>query len=434
MPPVLHHRHSNAFSPPYFSPLATFSLKRFVPLALCLLLAWTNQAAAQDADGSLIANATISEPIALPTTATTVGAAVNIFDFDIVDGGSADGLALAVTQLALHTSGSAGNGEYNKVTWRLNGPDASNVTGSFNAGSSTITFSGLSISVANGTSETYTVNAYYSSTGGLQDNDTFILSIDGDTDLTLGAGTTMAVTTPVTNGSGSILQVTATQLVFTSQPAPLTPTSGSALDFSTDPIVEARDANGLKDVDFTDTVTLTENGSGSATYTNNSVAAIAGVATFTGLTTTYTATADNQTFALQADDTVAGAEGDLAAVASSNLTANVLATSTSAATIAFSNLSTYADGNPQSIEVTTTPANLAVNITYNGSANSPSNPGTYQVVATINDLNYSGSANATFTITERSFAPPTIDFTASTKAGLTPLHVNFTYASTGHIV
>jgi len=666
MPPIQHYRLISKFSPRLFSPPIIFTANHLASLVLCLLLVWSNQATAQDADGSLIANATISEPIALPTTATSVGAAVDIFDFDIVDGGSTDGLALAVTQIVLHTSGSAGNGEYNKVTWRLNGPDASNVTGSFAAGASTITFSGLSISVANSASETYTVNAYYSGTGGLQDNDTFILSIDGDTDLTLGAGTTMAATTPVTNGSGSILQITATQLVFTTQPAPLTPTSASALDFTTDPIVEARDANGLKDVDFTDTVTLTENGAGTATYTNNSVTAVAGIATFTGLTTIYTATADGQTFALQADDTAGGAEGDLAAVASSNLTADVVATqlilttqpaplsptsasaldfstdpiieardangikdtdftdtvtltengagtatytnnsvtavagiatftgltttytatadgqtfalqaddtaggaegdlgtvdssnltadvvatqlvlttqpaplsatsgsaldfstdpiveardangikdtdftdtvtltengagtatytnnsvtavagiatftgltttytatadgqtfalqaddtaggaegdlgtvnssnltadvvatSISTASISFSNLSTYADGTPKTVEISTTPANLAVSITYNGSTNAPRDPGTYQVIANVTENNYTGSANATFVIEQRTFAPPTIGFKTSTNSGLTPLRVHFTDTSTGHIV
>jgi hypothetical protein len=116
----------------------------------------------QDADGSLIANGTISEPVPLSTVATSAGAAVDIFDFDIVDGGSSDGLALTVSQIVINTSGTAGNGVYNKVDWRLNGPDASNVSGSFSGGSSTITFSGLSISVADGSSERYVINAYYS--------------------------------------------------------------------------------------------------------------------------------------------------------------------------------------------------------------------------------------------------------------------------------
>ena len=60
------------------------------------------------------------------------------------------------------------------------------------------------------------------------------------------------------------------------------------LVFTTDPVIEAQDANGVKDTGFTDTVTLSETGAGTATYTNNAVAAVAGIATYTGLTTNYT--------------------------------------------------------------------------------------------------------------------------------------------------
>jgi len=102
-------------------------------------------------------------------------------------------------------------------------------------------------------------------------------------------------------------------LVYTTQLAPLTATSGGALDFTTDPVVEAQDANGTLDSGFTSTVTLTETGSGSATYTNNSVTAVGGVVTFTGLTVTYTATADQETFALQT------AGGDLSPVNSATI-------------------------------------------------------------------------------------------------------------------
>ena len=112
----------------------------------------------------------------------------------------------------------------------------------------------------------------------------------------------------------------ATQLVFTTQPAPLAGTSGSALDFTTDPVVEARDANGTKDTGYSGTVTLTETGSGTATYANNSVAAAAGEATFTDLAVTYTATADQETFALQA------ADGALTTANSSSITSDVVAT------------------------------------------------------------------------------------------------------------
>ena len=58
--------------------------------------------------------------------------------------------------------------------------------------------------------------------------------------------------TTLPTSSNLTSDVVATQLVFTTQPAPLMATSGVALDFTADPVVEARDANGTKDAGFTD--------------------------------------------------------------------------------------------------------------------------------------------------------------------------------------
>ncbi len=374
-------------------------------------------AAATDADASLTASATVTEPVNIATTADTVGEAVNVFDFTISDGGTSDGVSTDITQIVLHTSGT---GNFSKVTWRLNGPDASNVTGTYNSGTNTITFSGLSISVTDGGNETYTINGYFHDATGITEGQTFILSVDGDTDLTVNtAKTTFGTTTAVTNGTGSAINVTATKLIFTTQPASsvsgvsmtqpvvkavdasnnvdidytssitlsesssgtlsgtlnlsavagvatftdvvysattdgesfvLTATDGSltdatsnsvasdilatklvfttqpnptalqnsvTMDFTTDPVVQAQNANGQIDTDFTETVTLAENGAGTGVFTNESVAAVAGVATFTGLTLNHNT---DETFQLVADDVAGGTEGDLPAVTSGNLT------------------------------------------------------------------------------------------------------------------
>ena len=61
----------------------------------------------KDNDGTLVASATVNEPIAVASTVTTTGAAVDVFDFTLTDGGSTDGMALAVTQVVLTTSGPA---------------------------------------------------------------------------------------------------------------------------------------------------------------------------------------------------------------------------------------------------------------------------------------------------------------------------------------
>gem|GEM_PF-1997043 len=159
-----------------------------------------------NADGTVTVGAGVTEPVGLPGTADTAGEAVNVFDFRLTDGGGSDGVALGVSEIKVRTSGT---GDFNKVTWRLNGPDATNAAGIYDSGTNTITFAGLAISVANGGNETYTVNAYFNNTTGLADGQTYQLSIDGDTDVTVsGTGTQMASgQTAVTNGSGTVVDV-----------------------------------------------------------------------------------------------------------------------------------------------------------------------------------------------------------------------------------
>ena len=272
-------------------------------------------------DGTLTASGTLDESsaIALPSTATTSGAAVDLFDFTLTDGGGGDALALGVSQVVVNTSGT---GPFANVTWLLNGPDASNVSGTYSSGTNKITFSSLSISVADGANETYTVRGYYNTSTGLTDGATFSFSLDGDTDLTMvGSGSSISGSNAaVSNAAAAVVGITATQLGFTTQPSPLNPTSGTQLDFTTDPVVVAQDASSNTDTDFASTVTLAQNGAGSASFANNSVAAVSGVATFSGLLLTYTATADQQTLGL-----TASASGVTSAT-SNSLTADIVAT------------------------------------------------------------------------------------------------------------
>ncbi len=274
--------------------------------------------AAIDSDGTLTTAAGVIEPIGLDTVIDTVGEAVDVFDFTLTDGGTADGNAMAVSQIVLNVSGTTTDVERAKVTWRLNGNDASNVVGVYSASANTITFSGLGISVANGANEVYTVNAYYNDNTGITDGRTFILSVDGDTDLTVGSsGTQMGATAAITNGAGGSFDVTATALAFATQPAGSV--SGSAL--TAQPVVRARDAFGNIDTDFTETITLTEASAGS--LTGGSAAAVAGVATFTNVR--YTATADQQSYTLTANDQD-GVDSNLATIDANAVTADVVAT------------------------------------------------------------------------------------------------------------
>ena len=59
--------------------------------------------------------------------------------------------------------------------------------------------------------------------------------------------------------------------------------------------------------------------------------------------------------------------------------------------------------------MTTTPSGLSTSVTYNGSATAPTNGGSYAVVATITDPNYTGSASGTLVIAK---ANQTITFAA----------------------
>ena len=271
-----------------------------------------------NSDGNLTSSATVSEPVGVDSTGNTVGEAVNVFDFTVTDGGGGDSLALAVSQIVVNVSGTASETELANITWRLNGPDVSNVTGVYNAGADTITFSGLSVSIADNTSEVYTVNAYFNDNTGITEGGTFVLSVDGDSNLTVdGSGTQMAATTPVTNGAGGTLDIVATALAFTTQPAGSV--SGSTL--STQPVVFAQDAFGNIDIDFTETITLTEGSAGA--LTGGSVAAVSGVATFPAVN--YTATADQQSFTLTANDQD-GVGSNLATVNANALTSDVVAT------------------------------------------------------------------------------------------------------------
>ncbi|WP_138429678.1 putative Ig domain-containing protein [Fodinibius saliphilus] len=272
-----------------------------------------------DADGNLTAGSGVSEPVGIASTLDTSGEAIDIFDFILSDGGSADGLAMTVSEITVNVSGTSTDAERADVTWRLNGNDASNVTGTYDAGADQITFTGLSISIADGGSETYTINAYYNDNSSLTEDRTIILSVDGDTDVTTGSGgTSMGTTSAVTNGSGSTIDITASQLAFTTQPA--SSTSGSAL--GTQPLVTAQDAFGNTDVDFAETVTLTEASAGSLSG-DIDITATSGVATFTDVA--YTATADQESFTLTANDED-GSGSDLSTVDANAVSSDVVAT------------------------------------------------------------------------------------------------------------
>ena len=91
---------------------------------------------------------------------------------------------------------------------------------------------------------------------------------------------------------------------------------------------------------------------------------------------------------------------------------DVARTLTVAKKVATGTLNTLAqifDGTPRAVTATTTPTGLSVTFTYASSITAPTNVGTYAVVGTINDVNYSGSIIGTLAIAK---APQTITFAA----------------------
>ncbi|MEI6396055.1 MAG: MBG domain-containing protein, partial [Verrucomicrobiota bacterium] len=78
---------------------------------------------------------------------------------------------------------------------------------------------------------------------------------------------------------------------------------------------------------------------------------------------------------------------------------NTLVIAPAAATVTLSNLSQIYDGTAKSVSVTTDPPDLAVSVTYNGSASAPTNAGSYAVIAIVTDPNYCGTNTATAQIT-----------------------------------
>ena len=78
---------------------------------------------------------------------------------------------------------------------------------------------------------------------------------------------------------------------------------------------------------------------------------------------------------------------------------NTMSISASNAPVSLSGLSQIFNGTSRVVTAATVPSGLAVNITYNGSATGPTNAGSYQVIATINESNFVGSVTNTLTVT-----------------------------------
>ncbi|MDO8543757.1 MAG: immunoglobulin domain-containing protein [Opitutaceae bacterium] len=166
-------------------------------------------------------------------------------------------------------------------------------------------------------------------------------------------------------------------------------------------------------------------GSGTLTYKwRKDLVLIAGNTSAT--TDTFTIPAVTMADAGSYDVVVTDANGSM------NSAAAVLTVTKAAGTVTLENLTVAYNGSPQSATATTIPAGKTVTFTYDGLPALPTNPGSYAVVATINDPDYAGTAMGTFTITKAT-ATVTLTPTTQTYNG-TPRIVTATTAPAGRTV
>ena len=165
-------------------------------------------------------------------------------------------------------------------------------------------------------------------------------------------------------------------------------------------------------------LTVTYNGSAQAATATTSPAGLA-----VGLTYGGSATAP----------TNAGSYAVVATITDPNYTGTAngtLVIAKAAATVTLSGLSASYNGSPHAATVTTVPSGLSVSVTYNGSATAPTAAGSYAVVATVTDPNYTGSASGTLVIAVPLIASSTA-LTTSAASVAAGANVTFTATVTG---
>ncbi|MBS1822092.1 MAG: serine hydrolase [Acidobacteria bacterium] len=165
-------------------------------------------------------------------------------------------------------------------------------------------------------------------------------------------------------------------------------------------------------------LTATYNGSAHAATATTSPAGLNVVFTYAGSSTAPTAAGSYAVVGTISDPTYTGTAS------------GTLVISKATATVTLGSLSVTADGNPHAATATTSPAGLNVTFTYNGSATAPSAVGSYSVVGTINDTNYTGSATGTLVIGAPLAASSTA-LTSSNASVAVAANVTFTATVTG---
>ena len=134
----------------------------------------------------------------------------------------------------------------------------------------------------------------------------------------------------------------------------------------------------------------------SAAYNGSSHAATA-TTTPSGLSVTFTYSGSSTA------PTAIGSYPVVATITDPNYTGTgkgTLVISKGVATVNLGSLAATYDGNPHAATATTIPSGLTVNFTYGGKTTPPTNAGSYAVVGTVSDPNYTGNATGTLVISK----------------------------------
>ncbi len=240
---------------------------------------WGTAASTNDTDSEVTASSTLSEPATI-SSLTTSSTGLQVFDFTFTDNGSGDGLATIIDEIII-TQGSA-----NAVAdWTnavagavLNGPGVSDLAGTVSATSITFGSSGF-ISVADGSAnaETFTLSIWLKSDlSAVNDNDVLEFAMNYANITTQSSGSAFGSGAPESGDTNVKIDISATELRFAQQPS----NTNVNNCMSPDVTVEATDANGNRDTDFTSDIRITSTGTLSVSPTD--VTAVSGLATFSG--------------------------------------------------------------------------------------------------------------------------------------------------------
>lgn len=239
---------------------------------------------------SIITAGAGTEATSISSLINTQGAAILNFDIAVQDDGATpatDATATQISQLVF----TAGTG--NTVTnWSLaiagaELSDGTNTTTSATIGTSSITFAALPTTsgslgyVADNATKTYTLKIWLKSDlttlKTVIDGQNFVFRIQ-NTGVTL-TGSQLAASQDVNSGAtNNVVAVVAGSLAYVQQPS----TTGINVAMTPSVTVSANDANGNRDLDFVESVSITS--TGTLTSSPVLVAAVSGVATFSGLT------------------------------------------------------------------------------------------------------------------------------------------------------